>query len=617
MAQITQLPAAQKKVVSRAKDAADAFSYIEGGIVSPVNDTLNELVGSELPKFYVKAVEGDTIVETVPSGARRPKGSVYYRRPDTGIGAIFTSYDDDKIYFSRDGERVVARDVAADGYEITHLYGFQALRFVYMTVADESMSAKVYQYDPLATTAISAFADYSGTVPGAVSATSTAHGLQTGMIVDIAGTTSYDGSVAITVIDADTFYFLGTWVATETGTVGGDVVRLLDAPGLATGGGVISQMENRILIFNTGTSLGVGQYSELDAGFNTLNFVSGTTTVSPGALSGGLIDVRASTFYNGMNYVFEPSRVTVHQVGADSQNLTTSVKDNDTINPEYSIDGYGTKSPNGVCTGRGLVFYADDNNGIFSYSPGKYGYKEVGGVELSESIHETITSYDLSAAAIAFHPIEDLLLVSCSSIKGGSNDTIFYYNFQTRGWSKDVSKFVSQFIWDEDEGQMYGVGSSVGDLYTIFDGTYEDAQGDGIDLRVRGRYFEGPRRSQLKEYIDSSVILGVPTLMESFNYSLYVNSETAPQSSTDVDVSDFSSPGVQTLAAGPWGATTAGGGSGADDANLNFVQYYNDDLIDDHRRVAVEITATPKSAFAVFAPEIVCEVIDETDDDFL
>ena len=65
--------------------------------------------------------------------------------------------------------------------------------------------------------AITAFSDYSGTVAGAVKATSVAHGLTGTTTKMISGTVSYNGSKSVTVIDADNFYFTATWVSTQTG----------------------------------------------------------------------------------------------------------------------------------------------------------------------------------------------------------------------------------------------------------------------------------------------------------------------------------------------------------------------------------------------------------------
>jgi hypothetical protein len=68
-------------------------------------------------------------------------------------------------------------------------------------------------------TTITAFADYSGTVTGAVSCTAAGHNLDDGERVNISGTTNYNDDYVITKIDDNTFYFTETWVADDaTGT---------------------------------------------------------------------------------------------------------------------------------------------------------------------------------------------------------------------------------------------------------------------------------------------------------------------------------------------------------------------------------------------------------------
>lgn len=65
-----------------------------------------------------------------------------------------------------------------------------------------------------ATAGITVYADYSGTVAGTVLATST-HGLVTGDVITIRGTTNYNGIHQITVVDSTHFYFTDTWVADD------------------------------------------------------------------------------------------------------------------------------------------------------------------------------------------------------------------------------------------------------------------------------------------------------------------------------------------------------------------------------------------------------------------
>jgi len=71
-----------------------------------------------------------------------------------------------------------------------------------------------WAFDAGSTAAITAYADYSGTVTGTVLATST-HGLTTDDIISIRGTTNYNGFFQITVVDSTHFYFIDSWVADD------------------------------------------------------------------------------------------------------------------------------------------------------------------------------------------------------------------------------------------------------------------------------------------------------------------------------------------------------------------------------------------------------------------
>jgi len=75
-------------------------------------------------------------------------------------------------------------------------------------------SLQNFTFDAGSTAAISAYADYDGTVAGTVLATST-HGLTTGDIISIRGTTNYNGIFQITVVDSTHFYFTDTWAGDD------------------------------------------------------------------------------------------------------------------------------------------------------------------------------------------------------------------------------------------------------------------------------------------------------------------------------------------------------------------------------------------------------------------
>jgi hypothetical protein len=136
--------------------------------------------------------------------------------------------------------------------------GYQALYYSTTGSYNSAIGFRaLYNLAPTAK-AISAFADYSGTVSGTVKATSTAHGRSTGDSVIISGTVNYNGAKTITVIDADNFYFTATWVANETTgwwTLSGYVASNNTALGYNTGLGITTGSGNTILGANvTGLS---------------------------------------------------------------------------------------------------------------------------------------------------------------------------------------------------------------------------------------------------------------------------------------------------------------------------------------------------------------------------
>ena len=72
-----------------------------------------------------------------------------------------------------------------------------------------------FTFEAGATGAITAFADYAGTVTGTTLVTSATHGLLNGNIVTILGTTNYNGAYAITKVDANTYYIVKAFVADD------------------------------------------------------------------------------------------------------------------------------------------------------------------------------------------------------------------------------------------------------------------------------------------------------------------------------------------------------------------------------------------------------------------
>jgi len=166
--------------------------------------------------------------------------------------------------------------------------------------------------------AITAFADYSGTVAGTVMATSVGHGLSGSIAnIQISGTSDYDGVYTITVIDVDTFYFTATWVATDTGywskdlegiynvcigknagyenTIGSNNVCIGKNAGYNNdtgsgsifigcdaGSGAAGAVSNRLYIANSNTStpLIYGEFDNNNLGINLKSFGGGTKVIS-------------------------------------------------------------------------------------------------------------------------------------------------------------------------------------------------------------------------------------------------------------------------------------------------------------------------------------------------
>jgi len=74
---------------------------------------------------------------------------------------------------------------------------------------------KDFSFDAGDTGGITVFANYTETVAGTVLVTSEAHGLSTGNIITIRGTTNYNGIFSVTVVDVNSFYITDTWVADD------------------------------------------------------------------------------------------------------------------------------------------------------------------------------------------------------------------------------------------------------------------------------------------------------------------------------------------------------------------------------------------------------------------
>ena len=632
MTYLKNLPNAQRERVQIAKDTPFGYSYLKNLIVSPLNDTLKEAVGAEKVKYYAKKMEGSSYGNLIGTNETAIIGSMYYEYPDAAAqerNRKFSAVTNGKIYMTIGGREMLVRNVTADGYTIQSFSGYQAKNYMYCGIGDATMSAKVYRYDGGTTKAITAIADYDGTVADTSKVTMTAHGLQSGVVLAISGTTDYNGEYTVTVIDNDNFYIAKQFTTNQSGSGYFHILSIHNATGLESAR-LISGLENRITVAGAGTQSDSVTYSELDVAGDYGDFVPDTGILSPGVMNTGRADsVTALALYNGISFLFGRRNISAHRIGdpitvqesaydsVADQYYTYDVlqKDNQTLELGYSVDGYGTSSQHGAVVARGSLFYCDEWNGVFSYDIKSNQSRS--GKELSAAIRPELLKYDLSSVALGYHPLEDILMVSVASQQGGANDIVFIYSFQAGGWST-APMYIKQFLWDDIESQMYGVSSIRSCITKVFNGTHINELGEEIECVARSRYFDAGRESQLKEYMESAVIMGVTTGTEEVTFNIYTQKTGDAVSTTYINPSSIISPVVNLIAMGTWGETMIGGGARRSSSGNPFVyiQYYNFDVIDDHRRCAIEIVEKSGFPFAVYNPDVTQEIMDETEDDF-
>jgi len=200
----------------------------------------------------------------------------------------------DSLNYNTTGYYNSAMGLAALRYNTTGNYNSaMGVRSLYYNTTGYYNSAMGYNtlYNVKPTSkAITAFADYGGTVAGTVKATSVAHGL-TGTVANIriSGTTNYDGVYTITVIDVDNFYFTDTWVSNDaTGWWGKDTEgRYNTALGYAAGDNITTGSNNIIIGYNTDAPLATGD-NQLNIGNTIYGDLStgkvGIGTADPDAL---------------------------------------------------------------------------------------------------------------------------------------------------------------------------------------------------------------------------------------------------------------------------------------------------------------------------------------------
>lgn len=117
---------------------------------------------------------------------------------------------------------------------------------------------------------VSSVADYSGTVADTIKiTTAAAHGLTTGQSVTISGTTNYNYTYPVFVIDTDEFYVIATYVSNQSGTFiqnhslkNGNIVKVSGVTGNTAANGIwtVSAVNNLNGQFTLTNAIGNGAY---------------------------------------------------------------------------------------------------------------------------------------------------------------------------------------------------------------------------------------------------------------------------------------------------------------------------------------------------------------------
>lgn len=176
-----------------------------------------------------------------------------------------------------------------------------------------------WTYHQGTTAGITIFADYSGTVAGTVLVTSAAHGLVTGDIISIRGTTSYNGVFAITKVSDSTFYITDTWVADDGASdwdqgdyllagvsSAGDYSMVFNVSGTPGGAGVTVKMQAVINSTLCTKCIGNRKFANNDLG----NLVSASTLVIAVGDRLALVVESDST----ANMLFKYGNISIHRI---------------------------------------------------------------------------------------------------------------------------------------------------------------------------------------------------------------------------------------------------------------------------------------------------------------
>jgi len=603
----------QRKVALSDPDASVSYSYIENGIVEMTNDAQTKQFGKN-KEFYVRKVEGCSVHKALTGVTGLSKGGFLHvdrNVSNSNRDHLLFSYDN-SIYVLRGGEQIFLRDVnVSDGYSIERMAAEQWRTYTHIVIGDPDMSAEAYRYTGEQTGAISAFADYSATVAGTIEVTAAAHGFVTGNTVVISGTTNYNGTYILTVIDADTFYVTAVWVADDGASVWVGLQLSLETETAMSAARLLGFMDETMVSGGVEENSGEGLYSKTKVSGEFGDFTSGTGIGDGGELSGILDTINAMKYVKGYCAVAEENTVTFHKRKIETDLVLGTVKRSDTQDKALTLTAVGTKSPKGLFLDSALFILDDIRKTVFQYTVSSRPSL----IDLGKDIFPSMKDYDMSKGELLVDPDKNLLLARVSSLAGGSLDTTLIYNFKSKGWSIDVDKNFQDMVFNPITRKILAFDTESAQILEIFDGGYSNL-GEPISVKWRTRPINGGDEYIEKEYDTSSVKFGYVSDTQSAKINYYIDEQTEPDVTDEFDMPDIDDVGAGT-GLGVWGKNVWGEGSASLSSQMKFKRKLNEDAVTDFSRLIIEITETSSAPFAAYKPKAVVLPTDNESDNFL
>lgn len=575
--------------VREVRDRTSAFTFdnAENGSIVFLSDDKRRRAGKLDYAQFVQKVGGAKELVSVSGATGKAKGGILWINPDetsTNRSRIIYAYNSIVyLYDITNDTNYKLRDIGTiDSETISYLSGIQMKSSAYFTIGDSTLSTTLYKYTGTTSGVISAFADYSVTVAGTVKVTDTAHGMQTGNTVTIAGTTSYNATYSsITKIDANNFYVTATWVADDaTGTWTGETLTKETITAL-NAGKYIGQLDSRLMVSGVGSSSDNVQYSFEDTSGSFTNFTASTAIDEGGNLSGSLNKITALHYYKGFGWVFEKDKVTPHKITNYDEYGVGRLKDIPTIVEDGIIDGAGVSSPKAVTNYNDSMYFISEKKGLFEFNT-RTGLKE-----LSKPFRPLMKEFDFSNASIAANENNNELIITCATQGGIASDFQLIWSFDSASLSFSSGKFINQVFWDDVNEKMYGLGSTAPQVLEVFTDFYTN-EDENVQLQAETRAYDMEDMYKKKSFVSISCNVGAVNSSQSFTVEIFVDDNTFASATFTRSVSDL----LSQVATGStsWGDEAWGGGSAAGQAELSFFTIFWRGFVPRFEKIFVRVT---------------------------